>query len=146
MNWGRLFGPHSTFEESEAALGFLKSEPFDLVITDIRMPRVNDLDFIRQIKKLDDEIEVIVLTGSPTIGSIIQAMRYDGAFDLLVKPLNSIDQIIKSIEKALQKRMLKRERREVLKKFEKDNKELEYRLKKLTAELERERLVSIRPR
>ena len=127
-------------------MGFLKSEPFDLVITDIRMPRVNDLDFIRQIKKLDDEIEVIVLTGSPTIGSIIQAMRYDGAFDLLVKPLNSIDQIIKSIEKALQKRMLKRERREVLKKFEKDNKELEYRLKKLTAELERERLVSIRPR
>ena len=132
--------------ESEEALRLIKSESIQLVITDMRIPGANGLEFIRQIKELNDDIEIIVLTGCPNIDSIIQVMRDDGAFDLLIKPLDNIDQLIKSIEKAIQKRMLKRNKRKLLEKLEKDNKELEYRLKKLTAELERERLVSIRHR
>ena len=132
--------------ESEEALRSIKSESIQLVITDMRIPGANGLEFIRQIKELNDDIEIILLTGCPNIDSIIQVMRDDGAFDLLMKPLNNIDLLIKSIEKAMQKHMLKREKGKVLKKLEKDNKELECRIKELTAELERERLVSIRHR
>ncbi len=86
----------------------LKSEPFDLVIMDINMPGINGLQVIRNIKELDEAIEVIVLTGSVSIDNAVQALRHDGAFDFLSKPLETGDQLINSIEKALQKQRLRK--------------------------------------
>ena len=92
----------------EEAIGVLKFEPFDLVIMDIRMPGMDGLEFMRQIKKLDDDIEVIVLTGSASIENAVKALRHDGAFDFLTKPLENVDQLINSVKKALQKHRLQK--------------------------------------
>jgi DNA-binding NtrC family response regulator len=92
--------------ESEQVISVLKSEHFDLVIMEIRMPGTDGLEVMRQIKKLGDDLEIIVITGSASIENAVKALRHDGAFDFLTKPLENVDQLINSVEKALQKHRL----------------------------------------
>ena len=87
----------------EEVIGIFNSEPFDLVIMDIRMPETNGLELIKEVKKLSDDIEVIILTGSPSIENAVKAVRDYGVFDFLCKPLESVDQLTNSVKKALQK-------------------------------------------
>ena len=68
------------------ALAAIRSELFDAAITDIRMPDMSGLELLREIKKQDESIEVIVMTGYPTITSAVEALK-EGAFDYLSKPL-----------------------------------------------------------
>ena len=99
-----------TASGSEAAISVLKSEPLDLVIMDIRMPGMDGLEFMREVKKLGDDVEVIVLTGSVSIENAVKALRDDGAFDFLTKPLKNVDQLINSVKEALQKQRLHKKR------------------------------------
>ena len=92
-----------TASGSEAGISVLKSEPLDLVIMDIRMPGMDGLEFMREVKKLGDDVEVIVLTGSVSVENAVKALRNDGAFDFLTKPLKNVDQLINSVKEALQK-------------------------------------------
>ena len=94
----------------DEAVDTFKSEPFDLVIMDINMPVTSGLKVMRNIKKLDEDIEVIVLTGSASIENAVKSLRHNGAFDFLPKPLKNIDQLINSVEEALQKHRLHKKR------------------------------------
>lgn len=67
------------------ALESLRRERFDVVVTDLRMPGMDGMDLLRAVRELDQTVEVIILTGHPTVDRAIGAMR-DGAFDFLVKP------------------------------------------------------------
>ncbi len=68
----------------EKAIGIIQSEPFDLVIMDIGIRGgMGGHEAIRQIKKLDGNMEVIVLTGSVSIENAVKALRRKGAFDFL---------------------------------------------------------------
>jgi len=89
--------------EGDEAVDTLKSEPFDLVIMDINMPVTSGLKVLRKMKKLDEDIKVIVLTGSASIDNAVQALRHNGAFDFLTKPLENLDQLIISVKQALEK-------------------------------------------
>jgi len=95
-----------TASGSEAAISVLKSEPLDLVIMDIRMPGMDGLDFMREVKKFGDDVEIIVLTGSVSVENAVKALRDDGAFDFLSKPLKNMDQLINSVKEVLQKQRL----------------------------------------
>ena len=88
----------------DEAVDTFKSEPFDLVIMDINMPVTTGLKVMRNIKKLDEEIEIIVLTGSVSVYSAIQALRHNGAFDFLSKPLKGLDELTTTMKLALEKR------------------------------------------
>src|SRR6266540_3267338 len=81
------FGYRVTCAGSGAeALAAVRSELFDAAITDIRMPDMSGLDLLREIKRQDESIEVIVMTGYPTITSAVEALK-EGAYDYLSKPL-----------------------------------------------------------
>jgi len=88
----------------DEAVDTFKSEPFDLVIMDINMPVTTGLKVMRNIKKLDEEIEIIVLTGSVSVYNTIQALRHNGAFDFLSKPLKGLDELTTTMKLALEKR------------------------------------------
>jgi len=90
----------------EEAMETLKSEPFDLVIMDINMPGTNGLQLMRNIKELEEAIEVIVLTGLNSINNAVQSLRAEGAFDFISKPLENYDQLLISVKQALEKRRL----------------------------------------
>ena len=95
---------------SDEAFDTFKSEPFDLVIMDINMPVASGLKILRKMKELDEDIRVIVLTGSASIDNAVQALRHHGAFDFLVKPLKNGKQLTTSVKQALEKPRLNGEK------------------------------------
>lgn len=89
---------------SGAVEGFnlLREKPFDLVILDIRMPRIDGITTLKEIKKLSPDTEVVLLTAYASIETARDAVRY-GAFDYLMKPFDK-DDLLMVVERGLQKR------------------------------------------
>ena len=102
----------SGFESSaaasgEAALVALQVNDYDVVLMDIRMSGMSGLDALREIRRLDDPPEVIMLTADTSLGTGLEAMRF-GAYDYLTKPA-TLDEMEALIRKADEKRRLVRQ-------------------------------------
>jgi len=93
-----------TAASGEEALDLVARQTYDLVITDLKMPRVTGLDVLGGVKKYSSDTEVIVITAYSAVETAIEAMRL-GAFNYLSKPFNN-EEIKLVIEKALEKRRL----------------------------------------
>ena len=89
------------------ALEAIRTGLYDAAITDIRMPEMSGLDLLREIKRHDESIEVIVMTGYPTISSAVEALK-EGAYDYLSKPL-ILDELRHLMARVTEKRFLKGE-------------------------------------
>lgn len=74
-------------EDVEAALVLLAAGPWDVVVTDIVMPGASGVDLLRHIRASYPEIQVVVMTGEPTVETASEAVRA-GANDYLVKPIS----------------------------------------------------------
>lgn len=96
-----------TSESGKVGLGKLKTNSIDLVILDIRMPKMDGIEVLRTIKKEFPGTEVIMATGSKDVVSAVEAMKL-GAFDYITKPFD-VDELLIVIEKALEKNNLVRE-------------------------------------
>ncbi len=103
--WGYQVTTAATATE---ALELIRTHGFDAALTDIRMPDMSGLELLKQIKAQDESIEVVVMTGYPTIASAVEALK-EGAFDYLSKPLESLDAFEMSLTRALEHRSLLRE-------------------------------------
>jgi len=114
----------TTATGGEAALKIFRQQPFELVITDMRMPGMDGIEVIRQVKELDPDVEAIVLTGYATLNNAVLSLRNVGAFDYLTKPLENIDEIFMAVEKALEKRRLTLENRALLQNLKEKEREL----------------------
>lgn len=77
---------HSASNSAEA-LAIFKRQPFDAVVTDIRLPGSSGLELLRDLRTLDKRVPVIMMTGHGTANTAIEAMR-QGAFEYLLKPLD----------------------------------------------------------
>lgn len=84
---GRMGHRTQVSTNPEDALELLKKEVFHLVITDMRMPGIDGLSFLRQIKALDADTEVILVTAYASVGSAVEAIKI-GAVDYFEKPVN----------------------------------------------------------
>ena len=102
--WGYQVACVSTGTE---ALEAIRTELFDAAITDIRMPEMTGLDLLREIKRHDESIEVVVMTGYPTIASAVEALK-EGAYDYLSKPL-ILDELRHLMARVTERRFLKGE-------------------------------------
>lgn len=78
-----------------------------LVLTDLKMPEKDGIEILRELKKLDPSIIVIVFTAYATVPSAVEAIK-EGAFDFIPKPFSS-DQLCISVERALNHRRLEQE-------------------------------------
>jgi len=94
----------------QAVAGFAAGS-FDLVITDIKMPEMDGLEVLQNIRNRDPEIPVIIITAYATVEMSIQALR-KGAYDMLTKPFEP-DELIYRVKNALQHRDLVDENREL---------------------------------
>jgi DNA-binding NtrC family response regulator len=86
-------------ESGEAALKVFKKDYFDIVISDIKMEKMDGLTLLAEIKKLDYEIAFIMITGYPSIETVLEAMK-KGATDYIIKPFQ-FDEIKMKVERAL---------------------------------------------
>ena len=103
-NWGYQV---TTATSGREAVEALRTSLFHIAITDIRMPDMSGLDLLREIKKLDDAIEVVVMTGYPAISSAVEALK-EGAYDYLSKPV-MLDEIHHLMQRMMERRFLRGE-------------------------------------
>jgi len=99
----------TTASNGYEALKIIDSESPDLVLLDIWMPGIDGIETLKEIKKENPFIQVIIITGHGTVETAVTATK-NGAFDLIEKPL-SIDKIIVAINNALNFRRLEEENR-----------------------------------
>ncbi len=104
----------TTASNGYEALKIIDSESPDLVLLDIWMPGIDGIETLKEIKKDNPFIQVIIITGHGTIETAVKATKI-GAFDFIEKPL-SIDKVIVAINKALNFRRLEEENRYLRKK------------------------------
>jgi DNA-binding NtrC family response regulator len=91
-------------------LALLEQERPELVLTDLKMPRVDGMQVLARARELDPDTVVIMITGHGTVESAVEAMRA-GAFDYLLKPLPSNDVLRLAVERAAERRRLVEENR-----------------------------------
>ena len=84
----------------EKALELLKTEPFDLMVTDINMTPVNGMELLRESAKSFPNMGVIMLTAYGTVGTAVEAMK-EGAFDYITKPFK-LDELVLTVQRALE--------------------------------------------
>ena len=86
------------------ALRLVASERFDLVVTDIKMPEMDGLQLLQEIREYEPSLPVIVITAYGTIENAVQALRA-GAYDYIAKPFEA-DEIKLTVAKVLERERL----------------------------------------
>jgi DNA-binding NtrC family response regulator len=92
----------------EEALQYLQVRPIDVAVLDVKMPGMDGITLLREIKKFNPLIEVIMLTGHASLEVALEGMRF-GAFDYLMKPAE-IDELLYKIEDAHRAKTIQEEK------------------------------------
>lgn len=95
------------FSRGEAAVKYFKDNAIDLVISDIKMPGMDGVELLKELKALNEDIPVLMITAYASVDTAIDAMK-SGAYDYFTKPFNN-EEIKININRALEKRRLQRE-------------------------------------
>jgi DNA-binding NtrC family response regulator len=95
-------------ESGEKALELLDRDPVDVLVLDVRMPGMDGIQTLREIKKRYPLVEVIMLTGHASLEVAIEGMEL-GAFDYLMKPVD-IDELLYKIQDAYKKKLIQAEK------------------------------------
>jgi DNA-binding NtrC family response regulator len=98
-----------TADSAETALEIFTTEEIDITLTDIRMTGMDGLELLDQIKAIDSEALVIIMTAYSSVDSAIAALR-KGAYDYVTKPFVNED-LLQTVRNALRQRELFRENR-----------------------------------
>lgn len=108
----KIDGFHAFMAQSaEEAIDILQKTKCDIVITDLKLPKMSGIDLLMHIKQNTPDSEVIIVTGFGTIDTAVDAMK-KGAFDYVTKPI--IDNEIKiTIDRILEKRKIVQENRDL---------------------------------
>ena len=93
----------------EAGLDLARSRPFDAAIVDIMMPGIGGIATLDELRRIDEDLAVIIITAFASIESAISAMK-SGAFDYITKPFKN-DEVLVVIRNAMERRRLVHENR-----------------------------------
>ncbi len=98
----------SDAESGMAALDLLASQDIDVVVLDVKMPGMDGIETLREIKKKWPLVEVIMLTGHASVESGIQGMQL-GAFDYVMKPV-PLDDLLDKMRQAYERKSIQEEK------------------------------------
>lgn len=87
-----------TADSGQAALEIVRAERFDAVVMDVRMPGMDGLETLRQMKQIAPALPVLLLTGHASLGVAVNGMEL-GAFDYMLKPV-AINELLMKLEEA----------------------------------------------
>ncbi len=97
--------------DGEEGLGLFSSTKYDLVVTDIKMPGISGIEVLRRVRGQAPDVPVLVLTAFGNVETAVEAMK-EGAYDFIGKPFHR-DQLLLAVEKALERRRLTAEVRDL---------------------------------
>jgi len=113
-------------ENGVEGLEKLRAKEYDLVVTDLMMPQMGGMEFLQEIRKVDEKIIPIVITGYATIENAVDAVKM-GAYDYLAKPFTP-DEFRAKVDRAIEKRRLLLETEKL--RQERDKNRLEHSIEK----------------
>ncbi|MBI5167679.1 MAG: sigma-54-dependent Fis family transcriptional regulator [candidate division NC10 bacterium] len=100
-----------TSDNAPKALEMVKSRLYDVALTDLKMPKMDGIELLKAIKRVDPEVAVVMITGYATIETAVESMK-EGAYNYIPKPFTP-DELRIVVRKALEKQDLWRENREL---------------------------------
>jgi DNA-binding response OmpR family regulator len=89
-------------------LQILENKDFDVIILDVKMPKMSGIETLREIKKKKPLVEVIMLTGHGSVESGIQGLQL-GAFNYVMKPV-PLNELLKQMNQAYERKLIEEER------------------------------------
>ncbi|HDL17919.1 MAG TPA: sigma-54-dependent Fis family transcriptional regulator [Bacteroidetes bacterium] len=98
----------TTILSGEEGVEYIKNNLIDLVLLDIRLPEKDGFQVLQEIKEIDPDILVVMMTAFPNIEPAIRAMKL-GAYDYLTKPFQNLSEVRLIVNKALETQRLRRE-------------------------------------
>ena len=98
-----------TVADAETALKMVNSGPFDLIVTDLKLPGMSGLEFLQAVKRANAAVPIIIMTAYGTVESAVEAMKI-GASDYVLKPF-SLAELVLVIRKELASHQLREENR-----------------------------------
>lgn len=96
-----------TAESGEEGLEMAKKENFDVMLVDLKMPGMDGIQFLKEVKKIQPQASIIIMTAYASVDTAVEAMK-QGAYDYVIKPFNP-DEITMTIRKILDHQSLVRE-------------------------------------
>ena len=87
-------------DNGEKALELIKSESFDLMITDIRMRPVDGITLLKAVREQKPSMSVLMITGYGTIETAVESLKY-GAYDYITKPFK-VDELLITVQRAIE--------------------------------------------
>lgn len=94
-------------DNGHSALKKMNSKKYDLIVADFKMPGMDGIQLLQESKKIDPELQVLVMTAYASVDTAVQAMK-QGAFDYIVKPFDP-ENVTQIIRRALKFKMLEKE-------------------------------------
>ena len=98
-------------DNGQQAVNILNEEDIDILVTDLRLPVMDGVELLKRAKALEQDIEVIMITGHGTVEIAVEAIK-EGAYDFITKPIKKA-QLLRAVEKAAEKQYLSRENRDL---------------------------------
>lgn len=93
-------------DDGRAALEMVRQVEFDVITLDLRMPGMSGIETLKEIRRIDPDVMIVIITGYGTLESAIEAIRYD-VFDFVPKPFN-VPEIIAIIHRSIERRRISR--------------------------------------
>jgi two-component system response regulator AtoC len=94
-----------TAEDGARAWAALQARSFDVLVTDLQMPRLDGMTLLHKVKADQPEVEVIVLTAHGSVSGAVEAMKI-GAFDYIQKPISGLSELRLVVQRAAERRAL----------------------------------------
>jgi two-component system response regulator HydG len=89
------------------AIELLETQLFEIAVVDIHLPEMDGVEFLRHLKRHDPSIEVLMMTGDPTVATAVETLKL-GAYDYLTKPL-VLEELRHLLDHILERRLLRQE-------------------------------------
>jgi EAL domain-containing protein (putative c-di-GMP-specific phosphodiesterase class I)/CheY-like chemotaxis protein len=115
-----------TAQDGREAIASLSGQVYGVIVSDIAMPGVSGLEFLREVRQHDLDVPVLLMTGSPDLDSAVEAVEY-GAFRYLIKPI-ALAALSDAVKSAMMMYRLGRLKREALEAIGAEGKKLGDRL------------------
>ncbi len=121
--------------DGQTAIKLFQAHPYDVIICDLQMPKVEGLEVLARIKAIEPDAQVIILTGHATLETAIKALRL-GAYEYQFKPVDDMEIFARLVERAYLHRCLLSENKSLLAQLQEANAHLESEVEKRTRALQ----------
>lgn len=129
-----------TASDGVEALEMLENENYDVVLSDIQMPRMNGLALAEEVRRIQPDTSMILMTGYASVNSAVEAIKIS-VFDYILKPFQNMQILFQTVNRGIERKHLIQEHRILTENLKRTNEELAYHrqlLQKKVAEIDSE--------